>query len=580
MSIISKKMDQETVLEGKGISSGIAIGTLYFLDQKEREIQNFMIPPEKIEEEVKRYRKAVEGAREHLKFLQKDLEIEKNHPSLLILDSQIEILNDPLVTVEIEQKIRSFKKNGEALLSELLKSYEERFQSVENPFFLDRFKDLQEIAHRIFHFLCEKKNFFPIFPPHSIICTQRLTPTEIADFKTESICAFLTTKGEKASHAAIIAKAKGIPFVSHIQIETLKKAKNHLIILDGTKGHVILNPSEQTLKYYESLREEMKKNTEGASWISSQKTKTSDGHFIRLYANLDSVEEVDTIEKFGGEGVGLFRTEYLLNRKNRLPSEEEQYEIYFRLLSNIHKKTVTIRTFDFEGDKKNFLSSYVGPSFDENLIKLLKKKLFKEQLRAILRATTAGHGRILFPMISTLKQLKEMKKILEEARNELQLFHPLEIGCMIEVPSAAIMVNDFIDECDFLAIGTNDLTHYTLGIDRLSSHETNPFESLDPSVIRLIHLISSEAKDSSISVSVCGEIASNPVFVPLLIGLGIQELSVSPRFLPLVKKVIHNISMINAIKIADQIRYLKNSEDILTFLEKISFEKEKACCSH
>lgn len=556
-------MDQEICLEGKGVVSGIAIGPLYFLEQKEKKVQSFLIPIDAIEKEVQRYRKAVKNAKKQLKTLQKELEVEKTHPSLLILNAQIEILNDPLITLEIEKKIRSVKKNAEALLSEFLKSYEERFQSVENSFFLDRFKDLKEIAHRILHFLSEEKPVFPVRPSlRSILCTQRLTPSEIADFPAESICAFLTAKGEKASHAAIIAKAKGIPFVSHIEIEMLKKMKTHLIILDGTKGRVILNPSEQTLQQYEALQ----KTKEEIQPILPEKTETLDGYPIRLYANLDSLEEAHTVEKFGGEGVGLFRTEYLLNRKNKLPSEQEQYEIYLNLLCTMQQKPVTIRTFDFEGDKKNFLDSSFFLSSDDGLLQLIKKKLFKEQIRAILRATKEGNGRILFPMIATLKQLKEAKQVLQEAREELQLFHSLKIGCMIEIPSTALMVDHFMEECDFLSIGTNDLSHYTLGIDRLSSHEINSFESLDPSLIRLIHSVSSETKKSPVSVSICGEIASNPLFIPLLIGLGIQEFSVSPRFLPSVKEAVCQIKMTDAIKIANHMRLLKSSEEVLTFL--------------
>lgn len=558
----------EVVLKGHPISSGIAIGSPYFFNHGEHRILELSIPFEQIDKEIDRYREALTQTKLDIKRLQKQLEMETATAGISILESQFEMLNDPLLTVEIENIIRFRQTNAESVLREALKKYEEHFHSIENAFFLDRFKDLQDLSLRIFSFLhetghCSVKNI----PPQSILCSEKLTAADAASANPEQVIAFLTNSGSSATHAAIIAKGKGIPFVTNINLETIRNIKTELIIVDGHLGRVILNPAKETLKDYLSQKKRLDTQSKKLQKESKKTTKTIDGYSIHLYSNLDSIDQITKVQKFGGEGIGLFRSEYLFQSQSAPPSEEEQYHIYSTMLKTMGSSPVVIRTFDLEGDKSSFLENKPTSGTNFTTLDTYKEELFKIQLRAILRASINGNARILFPMISTLEDLLKAKERLQIIRKELDLFHPLKIGCMIEVPSAAMTIDYFIKECDFFSIGTNDLIRHTLGIDRGCPKMNKHFDLLDPSVIRLIQLISHEANSAQIPVTICGEIAANPYFTPLLLGIGIQELSMSPHHLPTVKDTIHKTNLKEAVILAERVSYLKSAQEVADFLK-------------
>lgn len=561
------QFEQEIIVQGRPICQGIAIGKLCFLNRNDCTIFESRIPAAHMQQEIERYRHALCRSKQDIKRLQKQLEIESAAEGILILEAQLEMLQDPLLTTEIEKEIKKNKKNVEYIFQQAILKYQDRFKAIADPFFKERFQDLQDLSRRIFCYLNESGNFsLNDVPLNSIVCMEELTASDAASAHSFCVSAFVTEMGGGTSHAAIVAKAKGIPYVTHISLDQLKEQAVHQIIVDGRTGKVILNPSQETIKEYELLQDRMRHQFKMLEQVTKWPAQTFDGYAIRLCANLDMTHEIDLIRELGGEGIGLFRSEYIFLPKNEIPSEEEQVNIYRRLIEGMKGLPVVIRTFDIGGDKPltSGPSNRESSSFVSRATRFLLKeeKLFKTQLRAILRASVSGNVSILFPMISTLSELREAKRMLQEVREELSVLHPIPVGCMIEVPSAAMLVDHFAKECDFLSIGTNDLVQYALAIDRseLTLHEC--YEPTDPSIIRFIKLVTSEANKAQIPVSVCGEIASDPHFTALLLGLGIQELSVPARYLPIIKNTIRKTSIVNAVQLAEKALTMNSAKEI------------------
>lgn len=563
------QLEEEIIVKGHPICRGIAMGKPFFLNRDDFTIFETKIPPAHMQMEIERYRHALSRSKQDIKRLQKQLEMESAVEGILILEAQLEMLQDPLLTTEIEKEIKKNKKNVEFIFQQALLKYQERFKAINDAFFAERFQDLQDLSRRIFSYLNESVNFsLNDVPPNSIVCAQELTASDAASAHRFCVSAFVTETGGATSHAAIVAKAKGIPYVTNVSLQSLKEHPLHLMIVDARAGKVILNPNQETLQEYEQLKSRMHDQFKILEQVTKWPAQTFDGYSVRLCANLDMTHEIDLIHELGGQGIGLFRSEYIFLPKNEIPSENEQARIYQDILERMNGLPVVIRTFDISGDK-----SIVKPPFPNEYTSffsnrptrfLLKEQvLFKTQLRAILSASIGKNVSILFPMISTVSELREAKRMLQEARQDLNLFHPIRIGCMIEVPSAALIVDHFVKECDFLSIGTNDLVQYALAIDRSEQSNHEFYEPTDPSIIRLIKLVTSEANKAQIPVSICGEIASDPRFTALLLGLGIQELSVAPRYLPIIKNAIRRTSIVNAVHLAEKALSMTTAQEVL-----------------
>lgn len=567
------QLTQEIILKGSPISRGIAIGKPFFLNRSDFTIYETRIPSAHTQREIERYRHALSRSRQDIKRLQKQLEIESAAEGILILEAQLEMLQDPLLTIEIENEIRKNKKNVEFIFQQALLKYQERFQAINDSFFAERFQDLQDLSRRIFGYLHESGNLsLNDVPSNSIICAQELSASDVASAHNLCVSAFITESGAGTAHAAIIAKARGIPYITNVNWKALKENSHLPVIVDGRTGKIILNPSSETVKEYELLKTCMHHQVKALEKITKWPAQTFDGYSIRLCANLDTTHEIDLVHELGGQGIGLFRSEYIFLPKNEIPSEEEQFQIYHRIVESMKGLPVVIRTFDLGGDKASLYHSFSNernPFLGGRATRffLKEKVLFKEQLRAILRAGVYGNVGILFPMISSLSELRMAKQMVHEARQDLNLSNPIRIGCMIEVPSAALVVDHFAKECDFLSIGTNDLIQYALAVDRCDQTLSDFYEPTDPSVIRLLKLITNESNKAQIPVSVCGEIASDPRFTALLLGLGVQELSVAPRYLPLVKNAIRRTSIVDAVHLAEKALTMATAQEVLEFLE-------------
>jgi phosphoenolpyruvate-protein phosphotransferase (PTS system enzyme I) len=586
--VSERSLNVEQRFRGTPISSGIAIGRLYLYSRPESKTREFYLEAEQIDQEVDYYRKALWESRREIRQLSEQLQQEGALEGAAILDTHLQLMEEPALTSQIEAKIRDVRKNSAYLFQEAVTAYEERFKKLEDPYFRERVRDLQDVGRRVLNRLRQvQRTSLADLPPQSIVFAAELVPSETAEAATGRISAFVTVSGGDTSHSAIMAKARGIPFVGNVPLTDLHQYIGCTVIVDGRTGDVILNPLCNTISKYEELSRQLESHAQRFERLGRLAAETIDGYRIGLSANMEMFHEVELIKRYGGEGVGLFRTEYLCLARSTFPGEDEQYEIYRRIAEGLEGRPVVIRTFDIGGDKFNEFSRSHGegnnPFLGCRAIRFMLKehKAFKTQLRAILRASAHGDVRILFPMVSGLPELREAKAYVAEVVEELQqagipFKEDIQVGCMIEVPSAAITCDLLARECDFFSIGTNDLVQYSLAVDRSNQAMNYLYTPAHPAVIRLISLIVAEANRNRIPVTMCGEVAADPRFVPLLMGLGVHELSVNSRYLPIIKNVIRSTEVVAACRLAERVLQLNTPLEVL---EVLIDEHRKICSS-
>jgi phosphoenolpyruvate-protein phosphotransferase (PTS system enzyme I) len=575
-----KVRERQVCVKGAPICRGIAIGKPFFFTFIDDAVPEFAIPLKDIDEEIARYRNAMKRSREDVKRLQKKLKKEKILEGAAILDTHIQMMLDPLLTDHIEEEIKKSRKNAEFIFHNIVNQYQKKFQSLADPFFRERFKDIQDISRRVMGYLHESVRVsLADIPSDSVVFSDDLTAFDTAEANVASVKAFVTQKGSATSHAAIVAKAKGIPYITDIPFEKLLELDHDdNVIVDGRTGDIIFFPTKDTLQYYRQLKESLDHHLVHLVEQKPLPAETRDGCAVKLSSNIDMSDELDTFHQYGGEGVGLFRSEYIFLSNDSFPTEEEQFTIYLQLVKKMQGLPIVIRTFDFGGDKL-MLNPYLPPDANSFLgcraIRFLLKErdIFKAQLRAILRASIHGVVSIMFPMISTLAELLEAKELLREAYDELKTrgiddLPLVRVGSMIEVPSAAIISDLIAKECDFVSIGTNDLIQYSLAVDRRNHSSHQVYASADPSVLRMIKLVVGEANHQGIPVTVCGEVAADPRFTALLLGLGLHEFSVAPRYLPVIRQAVRNTCIVDACALAEKALRLKNAQEIQELIGK------------
>lgn len=574
---MSKK--KEDRLQGFPICPGIAIGRPFYFAVAEENIPEFSVPDDQIDHEVDRYYSALTNSRKDLLSLQKRLQKEGGNEAAAILGAHLEIMHDPFMTIQMEEAIRQKGKNTEYVFKMAIGEYEQKFRKISDEFFRERLKDFQDISRRIIGHLRKHERYtLAQLDYKSIVFAHELSPSDTAEANTEVIEAFVTRSGAETSHVAIMARAKGIPFVSNVDFPDFSISAPPQVIVDGRSGEVIINPTKETIALYREEGKKLKIHVRVLKQSNMLEAETVDGYKTCLSANIEMFNELDTLHQYGGEGVGLFRSEYLFLAREVFPSEEEQFLVYRSIVEKVGGHPSVIRTFDIGGDKLgNFhMSRYEkNPYLGCRAIRLMLKErtVFKTQIRAILRASAFGEVSILFPMISGVLELREAKAIVEEAKRELlekgiPFARNIPIGCMIEVPSAAITCDILAQECDFLSIGTNDLVQYSLAVDRGNPAMSYLYTPAHPSILRLIKLVVDEGNRAKKTVSVCGEIAADPRYTPLLLGLGVHDLSVSSPSLPVVKNVIRRLSIIEARKIAEFALSLSTAMEIEELLEE------------
>lgn len=582
---MKKEPTKEIRFKGQGLSSGVAIGKLFFFSPTEElSTSNPSLPPlsiRQIPSEIERYRNALENSRLDLRHLRERLESDRLPDGVDILDAQLQMMDDPLITQEVETDIRTTRHNAEMAFCQVIQRCEQRFRSLADPALWDRYRDVQDIAKRVLRYLRSHDRYsLADVPKDSIVFADELTASDTAEALEGAVSAFVTVQGGVTSHAAIVARAGNMPYVTHIDLSQVKDiAPGTQVVVDGDSGEVILSPSKVTLTHYRKLRRQQNERYQGLQEIGRLKAETYDGYPVRLSANLEIDSDLDLLHHYGSCGVGLFRSEYMMLTHEGFPSEAEQFICYRRIVKQMRGLPVIIRVFDVGGDKalgtsewRRDLNPYLGWRAMRFLLR--EPQIFRTQLRAILRASAYGDVGIMFPLVTGLQELLAAKKLVEEARQQLieeglVFGKDVRIGCMIEVPSAAIVADLLAQECDFLSIGTNDLVQYSLAVDRGNPALSNHYTPTHPGIVRLIRLIVTEANRWKIPVTVCGEIAGDPRYTALLIGLGVHELSISPRRIPVIKHAIRRLSMVEAVELADQALGMTTAEDILDVLNQV-----------
>lgn len=570
----------EIHLKGTPISRGIAIGRAFFLIAEDEAIPTFKISVEEVEAEVLRYRRAITRGCEELDRLQKQMHSERIVEGAAIIESYLQMMKDPLLTDVVENEIRATCRNAEHVFQSTISDYQRRFSKITDPFFRDRFKDIQDVSRRILRYLKESfRVSLAQTPSDSVIFAHELAASDAAEANISRISAIVTACGGATSHTAIVAKAKGIPYVTNVPLNGLEKYGDAAVIVDGRTGDIYLNPMPETINRYLHLKGVVGKHLQRLNDSSHSEPETYDGYPIRLSANIEMVNEVSLIHQYGAHGIGLYRSEYEFLSQESFPTEDEQFRTYRRMVEMMQGLPIVIRTFDIGGDKQMLCrptKQESNPIMGCRAIRFLlqEKEIFKSQLRAILRASNYGDVSILFPMVSALSELHEAKGLLEEVKGDLwadgiPFAQEVRIGCMIEVPSAAIIADLLAKECDFLSIGTNDLVQYSLAVDRGNQLISGLYTPTHPSVIRLIKLVVHEANHEGIPVTICGEIAADPRFTPLLLGLGVHELSVAPRHIPIIKNAIRSASIVEAAALTEKVLSLTSSIEIQEYLGEV-----------
>jgi phosphotransferase system enzyme I (PtsI) len=565
------------VLRGVPMSRGIAIGKPFFFICSEDAVPEQPIAKDQIELEIERYRKALSQSQRDVKRLQLQLKEENALEAAAILETHLQIMQDPLLTTMIESEIRKTCKNAESVFHTCHLKYQKKFHAIRDPFFRERDKDLEDISRRIMGHLRESTRIsLADIPKNSIVFARELSASDAAAAKPGTVIAFVTESGGVNSHAAIVARAKGIPYIAKAKLDQVEHLADSTVIVDARTGEIHLNPSPKLVANFQNLQKQLKSHFQTLEKTSTLEAETFDGYKMRLSANIETVTELDLLHQYRANGVGLFRSEYIFLSKQNFPSEDEQFEIYKRVVQRMEGLPIVIRTFDVGGDKLALSQDYspdVNPYLGMRAIRFLlqEQNIFRTQLRAILRASVYGEVRIMFPMISGLGELQEAKHLVREIENELkasgiELKKQVPVGCMIEVPAAAIIADILARESDFLSIGTNDLVQYTLAVDRSHQAASSTFTPMHPGVIRLIKHVVAMANRYGKPVTVCGEIAADPRFTPLLMGLGVHELSVASRHLPFVKHAIRNTSIISAIQLAEKVMEASNANEIQEML--------------
>ena len=573
-----KTAQQNLLLKGTGVSPGIIIGKAFLFVPDDIEIPVITLAGKaEINGEIERFKQALARSRESLRAVKKEVERKKQKEARYIIDAQLLILEDKLLVDNIIKTIREKGVDAASAVKETVRKLSRGFDDVSDEYLKERKTDLDYIGERIVrNILGTKRHDLSTIREPSIIVAHDLSPADTANLDTSVVIGFVTNTGGKTSHTAIMARALEIPSVVGLEKVTKEVKNGDVIIIDGAIGVVIVRPTAETLRSYSEKKQMYEQLKKELFQYKDLPAETPDGFHIRLLANVELVEEVSAILEHGAEGIGLYRTEFLYLNRKELPSEDEQFNIYKKVIKTIAPYPVTIRTLDLGGDK--FLSHLdlveeMNPVLGLRAIRLCLKEvgIFKTQLRALLRASAFGELKMLFPMISGMQEIYQIKGILDEIKHDLTVsgipFNPhVHIGIMIEIPSAATIADMLAREVDFFSIGTNDLIQYTLAIDRVNEHVSYLYNPLHPSVIRLIKTVIESAHSNGIEVVMCGEMAGEPLYLPILLGLGIDELSMNPLCILKIKKVMRSMGYRQCRDFVKTIDHLKTAEEIEAFM--------------
>jgi len=566
--------NEEIKLNGVGASPGICIGKAYLVDKEGVEVvEKYFISGKNLDGEIKRFKAAVKNAVNELRSIIENVPDEvRRHTG--ILETHIALLKDKMLYDKTIETIKKERVNAEWALKKVVDDIKVMFQNISDSYLKERSDDITHVSDRIIKFLIgsEDVNIGEI-DKRVILVAKDLSPADASQIQLDKIMGFITDRGGKASHTSIIARTLEVPAVLGVGNATKTINNDDTIIIDGTTGVVIIHPSGQTLGEYKKLKTRHEEHKAYLSRGSHLKAETLDGLSLQIMGNIELPEEVVSVLDHGGDGIGLYRTEFQYLTRSDFPGEDELFDKYKDVVEVMGPRPVTIRTLDINGDKaisSSNGSEEANPALGLRAIRYCLKRpdIFRTQLRAILRAAAFGNVRILIPMISSLDEIRDTKKLLNEVADSLEkegkaYNKNIEFGIMIEVPSAVIMADVMAQETDFFSIGTNDLIQYTLAIDRGNREVAHLYHPFHPAILRMIKHVTDVGKEKGIKVFMCGEMAGDPFNVPVLLGLGIDELSMNPQSIPAVK------NMIRSLKVEDARHFIKEALKQTTTMDVI-----------
>jgi len=586
VEIDKSKIKTQYLLKGTAVSPGIAISKAFVLRGDWVDIDDAPIEEVKIGAEVQKFEKAVTKAKSEIRYLQNKVVHRIGEESAKIFDVHKMLLEDSVIIDETVNFIKESRKGADFAFYQVMEKYKDSLTQSDIEIFQGRIADLEDVKKRVIrHIQGDKSEYLNKFTGSAVIVSTDLAPSDAVKLGKHKAHGFATDMGGRTSHVAIMARSMEVPAVVGLRRLSRLVKDDDRIIVDGNLGYVLINPEETTIKYYRELQERYYDVGKKLAGIRDLPCITLDGKEIELSANLEFSDEVDTTKSYGAKGIGLYRTDYIYLAGDELPSEEEQYEEYKKIVDKVYPETVIIRTMDLGGDKQP--KSFIIPP-EENpflgwraiRISLASPELFNIQLRAILRASSRGNVKLLYPMISGLEEIRECNIALENAKAELRkekipFDKDLDVGVMIEVPSAAVMAYEIAKEVDFLSIGTNDLVQYMLAVDRGNERISYLYKHLDPAVLRTIKQIIQQGHNAGVWVGMCGEMASDPLSTLILLGLELDEFSVSPSSVPEIKEIIRSTDYQEAVRIANKALEFNKASDVERFMLKVMRQRFK-----
>jgi phosphoenolpyruvate-protein phosphotransferase (PTS system enzyme I) len=568
-------------LKGIAASSGIAMAKAYRLVEPDLSFQQKTI--ENPEQEIKRFEVALTTAKQELEQIRDRAHIELGADKAAIFEAHLLVLSDPELISPIEDKIKTEKVNAENALKETADFFIMMFEQMDNEYMKERAADIRDVTKRVLAHLLGVQLVSPnMISEEVVIVAEDLTPSDTAQLNRNYVKGFTTDIGGRTSHSAIMARSLEIPAVVGTKTATKEIKNGDFVIVDGLSGEVLVNPSEEQIQQYQKKAVEFEAQKEEWAKLVNEKTVTADGHHVELAANIGTPKDLTGVVNNGGEAVGLYRTEFLYMGRDQLPTEDEQFEAYKAVLEGMKDKPVVVRTLDIGGDKElpylhlpNEMNPFLG--FRAIRLCLEEQGIFRTQLRALLRASIYGNLKIMFPMIATLVEFRQAKAVLEEERNKLTnegiaVSEKIEVGIMVEIPSTAILADQFAKEVDFFSIGTNDLIQYTMAADRMNERVSYLYQPYNPSILRLIKMVIDASHKEGKWTGMCGEMAGDETAIPVLLGLGLDEFSMSASSILKARSLLRRLAKADMEKLADSVLQMSTTEEVVIAIKNATKE--------
>ncbi len=574
-------MSKQRILKGIAVSKGIAQGTAFIYETKKIEVFQTPILPVYLKEETERFDKAIEKTRQELINIQERINQEIGEDFAQFLDAQIMMLSDKEIINTVKRRITEEKKNAEYIYHKVINDYAEKLSESKDQYFKERVADIWDVGMRVLRNLLGLTHSSIVdVPEGSVIIAHDISPSEAALINPKNVLAVATEAGGRTSHTAITTRALEIPAVLGIKGLMGRVENGEEVIVDGDRGILIKHPSAGRIHFYKIAKQQDEEREKALSPYCELPPKTRDGRHIDISANIEFFAEYTHAKKYGAEGIGLFRTEFLYLTRRGNPSEEEQFRVYNALAQRMKPQSVIIRTYDLGGDKIFAEYHEANPFLGWRAIRVCLDDLdfFKMQLRAILRASVNKNVKIMFPMISTYEEIKRIHLIFNKVKKELHekkiaFDEDIQFGIMMETPSAALVSQHLAQQVDFFSIGSNDLTQYVLGVDRGNEKISKLFDHFHPAVLNLIKKVIDSGHQAHIWVGLCGELAADPLAIPLLIGLGIDELSMNPASIPKAKMILRSITIPECEEIANNALGFRTALEVKRYLRRTIHDK-------